>query len=86
MKVPVPIRKYADFECSNQPRNDPNILFKQIPTAVGYYLIAPVGNQYIKAGCAYFSYVGTDCVILFVNEMLTQQHEANNYFETNIPN
>ena len=25
MKVPVPIKVYADFECINQPQNDPTI-------------------------------------------------------------
>ena len=70
MKVPVPIRVYADFECINQPQNtegalhtqsasgtegalhtegalrDTKVLFKQIPIAVGYYLISPFGNNY----------------------------------------
>ena len=44
MKVPVPIRVYADLECINQPQNTPNVLFKQIPIAVGYYVISPFGN------------------------------------------
>ena len=35
MKIPVPIRVNADFECINQPQNTPNVLFKQIPIAVG---------------------------------------------------
>ena len=38
MKVPVPIRVYADFECNTQPENNPNtpkVLLKQIPIAVG---------------------------------------------------
>ena len=38
MKVPVPIRVNADFECFNQPQNDPynpKVLFKQIHIAVG---------------------------------------------------
>ena len=39
MKIPLPIRVYADFECINQPRNIPNVLFKQIPIAVGFYVI-----------------------------------------------
>ena len=58
MKVPVPIRVYADFECINQPANDreaaPKVLFKQIPIAVGFYLISPFGNEY-------YSYFGVDC-------------------------
>ena len=81
MKVPLPIRVYADFECNNQPENfpnNPNVLFKQIPIAVGFYLITPSGSKY----CSYF---GIDCVKRFVNEMLTLQHEANKHFKTNIP-
>ena len=50
MKIPVPIRVYADFECVNQPtnKNNPNekILFKQLPIAVGYYLVTPTANQF----------------------------------------
>ena len=77
MKVPVPIRVYADFECINQPQNTPNVLFKQIPIAVGYYVISPFGNYY-------YSYIGTDCTKWFVNRMLTLEKIANNYFETNL--
>ena len=46
MKVPVPIRVYADFECINQPQKDPKVLFKQIPIAVGYYIISPFESKY----------------------------------------
>ena len=50
MKVPIPIRVYADFECINhavsQTTQNPNVLFKQIPIAVGFYLISPFGNNY----------------------------------------
>ena len=61
MKVPIPIRVYADFECINQPTDDreapvasaPKVLFKQIPIAVGFYLISPFGNEY-------YSYFGVD--------------------------
>ena len=77
MKVPVPIRVYADFECNNQPTDDPKVLFKQIPIAVGFYLISPFGNEY----CSYF---GVDCVEWFVNKMLTLENIASNYFETNL--
>ena len=31
MKIPLPTRVYADFECINQPQNIPIVLFKQIP-------------------------------------------------------
>ena len=77
MKVPVPIRVYADFECINQPQKTPNVLFKQIPIAVGYYVISPFGNYY-------YSYFGTDCTKWFVNRMLTLEKIANNYFKTNL--
>ena len=75
--MPLPIRLYADFQCFNQPQKDPKVLFKQIPNAVGFYLIAQIGNTY-------YSDSGIDCVKWFVNEMLTLQHEANNYFETKV--
>ena len=52
MKRPLPFRVYADFECINQPTNNPNVLYKQIPIAVGIYIIAPSGNKYSKAGSA----------------------------------
>ena len=82
LKVPLPIRVYADFECINQstddPKGDPRVLFKQIPIAVGFYLISPFGNEY-------YSYFGVDCVAWFVNEMLTLEKNASEYFETNIP-
>ena len=77
MKVPVPIRVYADFECINQPQNNPKVLFKQIPIAVGYYQISPFGNNYS-------SYFGTDCTKWFVNEMLTLEKIASNYFKINL--
>ena len=86
MKVPIPIRVYADFECINQPTGDreaavaiaPKVLFKQIPIAVGFYIISPFGNNYS-------SYFGEPCVTWFVKEMLTLENIASNYFETNLP-
>ena len=77
MKVPVPIRVYADFECINQPQNTPNVLFKQIPIAVGSYVISPFGNYY-------YSYFGIDCTTWFVNRMLTSEKIASKYFKTNL--
>ena len=77
MKVPVPIRVYADFECINQPQKNPKVLFKQIPIAVGYYHISPFGNNYS-------SYFGLDCKSWFVNEMLTLEKIASKYFKTNL--
>ena len=89
MKVPVPIRVYAEFECINQPTDDretavamaPKVLFKQIPIAVGFYLIPPIGALF---GNEYYSYFGVDCVEWFVNGMLTLENIASNYFETNL--
>ena len=86
MKVPVPIRVYADFECINQPTDDrqaavaiaPKVLFKQIPIAVGFYLISLFGN-------CYYSYFGESCVTWFVDEILTLEKIASEYFETNTP-
>ena len=46
LKLPLPIRVYADFEGINQPTDDPKVLFKQIPIAVGYYISSPIGNKY----------------------------------------
>ena len=69
MKVPVPIRVYADLECINQPTDDPKVLFTQIPIAVGFYLISPFGNEY-------YSYFGVNCVAWFVNEILTLEKNA----------
>ena len=74
MKVFLPIKIYAGFECINQPQdnpNDPKVLFEQIPIAVGYYLIAPFGikfNSYFGEGCTESQ---QSCVKWIVNEMLT---------------
>ena len=77
MKISVSIRVYADFECINQPQKDPKVLFKQIPIAVGYYIISPFGKKYK-------SYFGTDCNEWFVKEMFILEQEANKYFKTNL--
>ena len=77
MKVPVSIRVYADFEGINQSQKDPKVLFKQIPIAVGFYVISPFGNKYN-------SYFGTDCNEWFVKEMLILEQEANKYFKTKL--
>ena len=53
-------------------------MFKQIPIAVGFYLISPFGN-------CYYSNFGERCVTWFVNETLTLEKIASEYFETNIP-
>ena len=77
MKIPLHFRVYADSECISQPQNDPKVLYKHIPIAVVYYLLAPFGNQY-------YSYFGEMCVKWFVNENLTPEKIANNYFKTNM--
>ena len=84
MKVPVPIKVYADFECINQPQKDPKVLFKQIPIAIGYYIISPFESKYS-------SYFGTDCTggqqsctKWFGNKMLTLEKIASKYFKTNL--
>ena len=43
MKLPLPIRVYADFECNIQPTNDPKV-FKLIQSAVRFHLISQFGN------------------------------------------
>ena len=53
------------------------MVFKQIPIAVGYYVISPSGNKYS-------SYFGTDCTKWFVKEMLKLELEANKFFKTNL--
>ena len=73
MKVPVPIRVYADFECINLKSDIPKVLYKQIPIAVGFYLISPFGNKYN-------SYFGESCVTWFVNEMLTLEKNCKYLF------
>ena len=35
MKIPLPIRVYADFECFIQPQYNPKVVFTQIPMALG---------------------------------------------------
>ena len=77
MKGPVPIRVYADFEGINQPQKDPEVLFKQIPIAVGYYINSPFESKYN-------SYFGTNCNEFFVKEMLVLEQEANKYFKTKL--
>ena len=64
----------------NQSENNPEtpkVLVKQIPIAVGFYVISPFGTKYN-------SYFGTDCNKWFLNEMLKLQQEANKYFQTNL--
>ena len=38
------LNAWDDYECINQPTQNPNVLFKQIPIAVEFYLIAPSGK------------------------------------------
>ena len=52
MKIPVLIKVYADFECIDQLQ--PEVLFKQHPIAVGYYIIQPFRTQ-PKTSCQEWS-------------------------------
>ena len=72
MKIPLPIKVYADFD------TDSKVLSKQIPIAVGLYLVSPFGN-------CYYSYFDESCVTWFVNEMLTLEHETDKYLKLNTP-
>ena len=63
MKSSLPTRVYADIEGINQPTNDLKVLFKQIPIAVGIYLISPFGEA--PPNC-YHSYFGKSRVTWFV--------------------
>ena len=77
-KIALRIRVYAVFECINhRTRKDRKVLFKQIPIAAGIYLVSPCGN-------CYYSYFGESCVTWFVNEILTLEIIASNYFKTNL--
>ena len=81
MKINLPIRIYADFECLNIKGNDPDnpkIIYKQVPITVGFYLISPWENEI-------YTYQGTDCVQWFVRQILTLEKDASNYFKNNIP-
>ena len=91
MKLPLPIRVFADFECIKQPQKDPKVLFKQITIAVGYYIISPFGNRYnsyfgVDCTEGQQSYTGRQqsCISWFVNEMLTLEKIVSNYFKTNL--
>ena len=58
--------------------------FTQIPIAVGYYLIAPFGNQYYSYFGECYTEGQQSCVKWFVNEMLTLEKNAYNYLQTNL--
>ena len=78
VKMPLPIRVYAVFECMIQPTNNRNVFYKQSPIAVGFYLISPFGIYS-------YSYFGKRCVTWFVSEILFLGKFTRNYFKTNIP-
>ena len=77
MKVPLPYRVNADIECINQITDSDNVLFKQIPIALGYSLISPKGNQYLDK-------FGTNCRNWFVDQMLQLQQTCGEYFKQSI--
>ena len=61
MKIRSPLTLYTDFESFNEPQNDPKVLFKQIPIAVGCHLLSPIEKYY-------YSYFGKGCVSWFVKK------------------
>ena len=82
MKIPLPIRVYADFECINLLTINPNVLYNGIPIAVGFYLITPSGNKYdsyFEEGCTGGQ---QSCVEWFVEEMFIIEKNASDYFKT----
>ena len=64
----------------NLPKNpkNPNVVFKQISNAVGFYLISPNGKLY-------HSNSGLNCVSWFVFEIFNLEQMASECFKTNIP-
>ena len=79
MKVNLPIRIYADFECLNIKVDDnPKIIYKQVPITVGFYLISPWQTEL-------YSYQGIDSVNWFVKQMLKLEKDTKNYFKNDIP-
>ena len=48
---------------------NPKVLFKQILSALGCYIVSPFGNYY-------YSNFGTDCTKWFVNEQLALEKIA----------
>ena len=86
MKGNVPKRVYADFECINQPTNNPNVLFKHNLIAVGFYLTSLPGSLCVTpSGNKYYSYFvegctggQQSCVEWFVDEMLPLEKNASN--------
>ena len=78
MKIDLPFRVYADFECLNTHVEDQeHVLYEQEPIAVGYYWGSPSGNTYN-------SYFGGSCVNWFVDQILELQPTASKYFQLNL--
>ena len=79
MKVNLPIKIYADFECLNIKVDDiPKIIYKQVPITVGFYLISPWQTEL-------YSYQGIDSVNWFVKQMLKLEKDTKFYFKNDIP-
>jgi hypothetical protein len=87
-KIKVPFRIYADFECLNVKDGKAvgkktNNVYKQIPSAVGYYIISDNENILVSG---YYRNFGKDCVDWFVTRMKRLDIKMKNYFKnTNIP-
>ena len=78
MKIPVPIKVYAAFECINQSQDNTIVLFTQHRVAVGFYSTSPFENQY------YLSFE-LDRVNWFANRTLKLGTFCNANFSTNKP-
>ena len=80
MKVQLQFGVYADFECINQPHHKPDhqdILHKQLPIAMGYYLISQFGKE--NKSC-----FDEECIHWFVKEMLELQTTSCGYNKGNL--
>ena len=75
-KSRLPVAIYADFEAinkkiqTNQPNPESsyaNKIFKQEPISYGMYVHSDYHNLY---PCDYHSYIGEDCIEIFVQELM----------------
>ncbi len=82
-KVPFHFRIYADFECYNQPVEEEETgktktIFKQLPIAVGYYIMSDLPDV-LETG--YHSYFGEDCVEWFVTQISQIEERMKKFFD-----
>ncbi len=65
-KTIIPFRTYCDFECMNVPVDKKNVIYKQVPVAVGYYVESDI-PEILKSG--YYKHFGLDSADWFVKKM-----------------